>query len=174
MVMSSGTPGEMIENRPCVRTHWRRFVRILKVPAHLGRSLCLHIIASLWFVGAAQQVAAENDCKVHLTALNWALVDGPYSELGWDRSGAALSGVACDETTINNWFEASGWRLTKAVSLTGGRYGSGTDSYLADRGLVYCLPRALLMRWRTGGCSASASVLMFEGKITWVTAGPTK
>lgn len=164
----------MIENRPCVRTHWRRFFRILKVPAYLGRSLSQYIIASLWLVGAAQQAAAEKDCEAHLSALNWALVDGAYSELGWDRSGAALSGLACDEPTLTNWFETSGWKLTKAVDLTGGRYGSAADGYRADRGLVYCLPRALLMRWRTGGCSASASVLMFEGKITWVTAGPTK
>lgn len=168
----------MIADRPCVWGHWRNLRNGAKNCTHLCRTLSRHFIASLWLFGAitgtAQQAVADGDCDATLSALNWILVDDAYSALSWDRSGAVLSGMACSETTIIDWFKASDWRLSKAVDFSGDRYGSGDASYRADRGLVFCLPRTWFARWRTGGCSASASVLMFEGKITWATAGPTK
>ncbi|MDU9004542.1 hypothetical protein [Sedimentitalea todarodis] len=132
----------------------------------------MRLVAAI--AGTSQPAVADGDCEAKLSALDWVLSDGAYSELSWDRSGASLSGIACSETTINAWFETGGWRLAKAVDLTGGRYGRAEASYRADRGLVFCLPRPWFARWRTGGCLAESSVLMFEGKITWVTSGPTK
>jgi hypothetical protein len=117
-------------------------------------------------------------CTATLSDLSWAL-DGTeqYSHLNSDQSGGTLHGLACEEDEIIHWFERHSWSLLRRVSVDGVSFGtgfgSGADSYRADRGLVFCLPRKFPFRWRTNGCSAQVSVLLFEGKITHLIAGPT-
>ena len=113
-------------------------------------------------------------CIATLSVLSWAL-DGTeqYSHLNSNQSGDALHGVGCKKDEVIDWFERHSWSLLRRVSVDGPSFGTGADSYQADRGLVFCLPRKFPFRWRTNGCVAQVSVLLFEGKITHLIAGPT-
>lgn len=117
-------------------------------------------------------------CADTLSELSWTLEDTEqYRHLNSNQSGGALHGLACEKVEIIDWFERHSWSLLRSVSVDaasfGTGFGTGADSYQADRGLVFCLPRKFPFRWRTNGCSAQASVLLFEGKITHLIAGPT-
>ncbi len=113
-------------------------------------------------------------CADTLSELSWALENTEqYNHLNSDQSGDALHGLACEEDEIIHWFERHSWSLLPGISVDGASFGTGADSYQADRGLVFCLPRKFPFRWRTNGCSAQVSVLLFEGKITHLIAGPT-
>lgn len=142
----------------------------MKGTLHIKSILCL-----LWLgVPAVSYGAEQAGCAISLSKLSWVLQKGgPYDQLNSDKSGAELHGVKCDEAEIINWFEANAWRHQKSVSPKGASFGGGSQEYRADRGVVFCLPRRFLFRLLTGGCSAQVSVLLFQGKITHLTAGPT-
>lgn len=122
---------------------------------------------------ALSQEASERLCAASLSDLSWVLHDeGQYPRLNSDRSGKALHGLQCREVEIIAWFRANAWTYRKSVSPSGEVFGHGARSYRADRSLVFCLPRRFPFRWLTNGCIAQASVSLFDGQITQLTAGP--
>ena len=133
------------------------------------------LLAGLWLcVPDISDAAEQGLCDTSLSNLSWTLQqDGQYGHLNSDRSGKELHGVSCREADIIDWFQANGWEHRTSVSPQGALFGHGLESYPADRGLVFCLPRSFLLRWRTNGCLAQVGVLLFQGKITRLTAGPT-
>ncbi|WP_066607856.1 hypothetical protein [Celeribacter halophilus] len=133
------------------------------------------LLSGVLLIGPVISLAAEpTPCADTLSELSWALEDTEqYIHLNSDRSGDALHGVGCKEDEVIDWFERHSWSLLRRVSVDGPSFGTGADSYRADRGLVFCLPRKFPFRWRTNGCVAQISVLLFEGKITHLIAGPT-
>ncbi len=149
---------------------------MIPMPAIKPATKILPVLMSGFFLfGPAMSLAEEpTPCTTTLSELSWTL-DGTeqYSHLNSDQSGGALHGLACEEDEIIYWFERHSWSLLRRVSVDGVSFGTGADSYRADRGLVFCLPRKFPFRWRTNGCSAQVSVLLFEGKITHLIAGPT-
>lgn len=133
------------------------------------------LMAGFYLIFPVLAFAAENTmCRETLSELSWALGGtNQLSELNSDRSGKKWHGAQCTEAEIVDWFKSNSWSHLKTVSLSGAVFGSGERQYRADRGLVFCLPRQVLLRWVTNGCSAQASVMVFDGRITQVTAGPS-
>ncbi|WP_417244904.1 hypothetical protein [Celeribacter sp.] len=133
------------------------------------------LMSGFFLFGPAMSLAEEpTPCADTLSELSWTLENTEqYRHLNSDQSGDALHGLACEEDEIIHWFERHSWSFLRSVSVDGASFGTGADSYQADRGLVFCLPRKFPFRWRTNACSAQVSVLLFEGKITHLIAGPT-
>ena len=145
-----------------------KLIERAKAPVFLIVGLCLFIVAP-------SHAEAAKDCTASLSEMSWALRDADrLSHLNSDKAGQKLHGVICREAAIVAWFEENSWTHLRTVSPDGEGFGSGSLSYQADRGLVFCLPRRFLFRWLTNGCSAQASVLLFERRITKLIAGPTK
>ena len=137
--------------------------------------LLVFLFASVCQSALAPVYASEGrNCTETLSELSWTLREGgAYSELNSDQSGKALHGLQCSEAQIVAWFEENSWVHLKTVSPSGESFGSGARRYKADRGLVFCLPRRFPFKWLTNGCFAQASVSLFDGKITNLTAGPS-
>ena len=140
------------------------------------RSWFLVVLISGFFQGVPviAQATEQRPCRAALSDFSWMLEgDGQYFHLNSDRSGKKLHGLTCREADIVDWFEGNSWTHLKTASPDGTSFGHGARRYQADRILVFCLPRRFPFRWRTNGCFAQASVSLFDGRITNLTAGPS-
>jgi hypothetical protein len=131
-------------------------------------------IFSLILLGFVQTARAE-DCQDHFNDLLWT-VQEPHSawELNSKRKGEVFLGTSCDPAFIKSWFATAGWRLVAEETRKpedSGPFGHGTQSYLQDRVLVFCLPREWPWRWVTEGCSMGVDISLYEGRITHVSTG---
>ncbi|MDQ2095761.1 hypothetical protein [Rhodalgimonas zhirmunskyi] len=141
-----------------------------------GPAPLLPLIAALGLGLAAPSQADEaTECQAALDGFSAMLGDGDrYLGLRSQSGGAALHGLPCHEGEIIDWFEKGGWTHRKTATASGAFFGAGSTRYRMDRGLVFCRPQPRLLGWLKGGCSVQATVVLSEGRITHVFAGPTK
>jgi hypothetical protein len=136
-------------------------------------SLAAAVVAILMF--ALPHIARAQNCEKAFADLRWTLVESDSSwQLASDHAGVVLVDKECDEEFIKEWFATAGWSLSRELTQQAdniGPFGATDRSYLADRILIFCLPRGWLWRWVTNGCSAGVNVNLFQGRITDVSAG---
>jgi hypothetical protein len=130
-------------------------------------------VFAVFLLGIAQSASAD-ECQTTLAALRWTLTEPDSSwQLDSRRAGEALLGKVCDPEFLKSWFSTAGWTLLGDSTREPAQFGPTVRSYWEDRGLAFCLPREWPWRWMSNPCSSTVGISMFEGRITFVSAGAT-
>ena len=139
---------------------------------------CVALAAWFVFLSLANTAQAEDtqECRAALDEFSWVFVEkADYAKL---RSrgglGTALHSVECSQEELIQWHEENGWTHTNTISRAPDWFGVGDWRYQSDSSLRFCRVRPFLTRWRTNGCSGEITIIMFEGRISFIHAGRSK